>query len=420
MACLSLNRAVALATHPRFSHRATKLFTRGGSSFGSSAAELQPQHFIDSVNSEYEELHKAFETQFWGTKMALASENYSTSELTRTKADMEAFLADPQQLATSRELLSGNHELSTEQTTALKLFERTFSCYIMESETARSLRKKCTEIEGALESARNDLVLGAHLPVQDSNNGEETITTEFSELSSVGLRSRMRVDSDERVREACFEGLREIGNFALSNGFVELVKTRNAMAKTLGYLDYYDYKVRLDLHFLQHLVCHRFVFSFFCLPVLLLIMDCFWWRYVVSNRLGPLTIAEPPPLDCLVIVIVISPSPSSPQVTQAEGFGKDVLFGMLDTLERDTRPLMEAARSRLSFEKGQRALKPWNTAYLMAGETTAKLDPYFPFEKAVENWGRTFSALGIEYRGATMVLDLLDRKRKYANGFCHW
>ena len=48
------------------------------------------------------------------------------------------------------------------------------------------------------------------------------------------------------------------------------------------------------------------------------------------------------------------------------------------------------------------------------------LDPYFPFEKALENWGRSFSKLGIEYKGATMTLDLLDRKGKYSNGFCHW
>ena len=29
----------------------------------------------------------------------------------------------------------------------------------------------------------------------------------------------------------------------VANGFVELVKSRNRMAKALGYLDYYDYKV---------------------------------------------------------------------------------------------------------------------------------------------------------------------------------
>ena len=63
-------------------------------------------------------------------------------------------------------------------------------------------------------------------------------------MSSVGLRSRMRVDSDEASRRACWEGLRSIGDFVLGHGFVDLVKARNAMAKELGYQDFYDYKVR--------------------------------------------------------------------------------------------------------------------------------------------------------------------------------
>lgn len=49
-----------------------------------------------------------------------------------------------------------------------------------------------------------------------------------------------------------------------------------------------------------------------------------------------------------------------------------------------------------------------------------ELDPYFPFEGAVDAWARCFAALGIQYRGATMRLDLCDRPGKYSNGFCHW
>ena len=98
------------------------------------------------------------------------------------------------------------------------------------------------------------------------------------------------------------------------------------------------------------------------------------------------------------------------KVTQAEGFGKGALFEILDTLELGTRPLMVAARDRLAAEKGATALEPWNSAYMMAGSITAKLDPYFPFEKAIEQWGRSFAALGISYEGASMSLDLLDRK----------
>lgn len=38
------------------------------------------------------------------------------------------------------------------------------------------------------------------------------------------------------------------------------------------------------------------------------------------------------------------------------------------------------------------------------------LDPYFPFEEAVDVWARTFAALGIDYKSATMRLDLCDRE----------
>ena len=45
----------------------------------------------------------------------------------------------------------------------------------------------------------------------------------------------------------------------------------------------------------------------------------------------------------------------------------------------------------------------------MAGDVTRQLDPYFPFERSVERWGRSFSEMNISYRGARMELDLLDR-----------
>ena len=292
--------------------------------------------FINSVNTDYEALHKSFEEQFWGTKMALSDERYSVPELTRTKGEMEAFLADEQKLKTTREHLAKG-ELSEAEQKTLALFERTFQCYIMESAEAKELRATGTQIEGALEDARNKMRLGA------------TIDGSFAELSSVGLRSKMRVDPREEVRRACWDGMRTIGDFVLANGFVELVRARNQMAKALGYEDFYDYKV-----------------------------------------------------------------------TQAEGFGKSALFEILDSLEQGTRPLMVAARQQLEADKGASALEPWNTGFLMAGDVTKRLDPYFPFERSVEQWGRSFAALGITYKGASMSLDLLDRKGKYSNGFCHW
>jgi hypothetical protein len=186
---------------------------------------LAARTFINEVNTRYETLHRAFEEQFWGTKMALAADKYSVSELTRTKEEMEAFLADEAKLSRSRELLAQAEtaELSESEARTLKIFKRTFGCYIMESATARELRASATRAEGALEDARNKMQLGATMPGKG-----------FVEMSSVGLRNTMRVDPDEAVRKACWEGLRSIGDFVTSNGFVELVRTRNAMARALG------------------------------------------------------------------------------------------------------------------------------------------------------------------------------------------
>ena len=107
-------------------------------------------------------------------------------------------------------------------------------------------------------------------------------------------------------------------------------------------------------------------------------------------------------------------------VTNAEGFGKDKLFEILDGLEEGTRPLMQEARKELSKRHGEDALEPWNMSFKMAGSVIKQMDPYFPFGKAVENYARSYAAMKIDYKGATMNLDLLDRKNKYSNGFCHW
>ena len=89
--------------------------------------------FINSVNTDYELLHRSFEEQFWGTKMALSDGRYSVGELTRTKGEMEAFLADEQKLQTTRAHLAADESLSEGERKMLALFERTFQCYIMES-----------------------------------------------------------------------------------------------------------------------------------------------------------------------------------------------------------------------------------------------------------------------------------------------
>eukprot|EP00040_Diaphanoeca_grandis_P017576 m.91899 g.91899 ORF g.91899 m.91899 type:complete len:649 (+) comp26507_c0_seq1:137-2083(+) len=320
------------------------------------------EKFIAETNSGYAALHEAFEDQFWGTKMNLTGipltpesqtsepavkkakvdSIYSTELLTKTKQEMEDFLSDPVKLKTCRDhraALDGDASNDKHESIkkVLAIFERTFCCYIMESAEAKTLREQGMKLENELNSKRNQLKLGA------------TIDGVFVALSSVGLRNKLKTDNNEATRKACYEGLTSIGDFILANGFIEVVKKRNEMARALGFEDYYEYKV-----------------------------------------------------------------------TNAEGFGKKRLFAMLDTLEQSTRGLMTSSREQFAVKNGQDSLQPWNTNHAMSGDITAKLDPYFPFSKAVEMWGRSYHAMGIRYKQATMDLDLLDRSGKYSNGFCHW
>ncbi len=101
-----------------------------------------------------------------------------------------------------------------------------------------------------------------------------------------------------------------------------------------------------------------------------------------------------------------------------DGMSKKELFAIFDSIYEKTK---YAKKGIVELEKKMPGLrKPWNFGYMMAGDFTAEEDPYFQFEDALVRWGRSFSALGIDYMKGTMHLDLIDRKGKYNNGFCHW
>ncbi|MBI4815049.1 MAG: peptidase M3 [Deltaproteobacteria bacterium] len=102
-----------------------------------------------------------------------------------------------------------------------------------------------------------------------------------------------------------------------------------------------------------------------------------------------------------------------------EGIGPDELRGWLDDLESRTRDAARTLVHDVCKRHGERARLPWNFRYLTAGDAVRSLDPYMPFERAVERWGRSFSAMGVKFEGAEIVVDLVDRPGKYENGFCH-
>ncbi|WP_137939729.1 M3 family metallopeptidase [Chitinivorax sp. B] len=107
------------------------------------------------------------------------------------------------------------------------------------------------------------------------------------------------------------------------------------------------------------------------------------------------------------------------KVRKNEQMSPEQLFEILDDFEVQTRDANLRTLTNLARDKGEDALLPYNLRFHMFGDVTRQMDPYLPFSKAVERWVESFRRLGITYRDALMQLDLMERKGKYQNGFCH-
>lgn len=107
------------------------------------------------------------------------------------------------------------------------------------------------------------------------------------------------------------------------------------------------------------------------------------------------------------------------KVRKNEQMSPEQLFAILDDFIARTDARLQQSLEELKAAKGEAALLPHNLRYSVSGDVTRQLDPYVPFSRALRDWVESFRRLGIQYRGATLTLDLLTREGKYENGFCH-
>jgi hypothetical protein len=106
-----------------------------------------------------------------------------------------------------------------------------------------------------------------------------------------------------------------------------------------------------------------------------------------------------------------------------EDMSKKELFSIFEKIYQRTKyAFADVRKLEKEFEKkGKPDLrKPWNFNYMIAGNLSKEEDRYYPFENALSYWGRSVAALGIGFKGGSVKLDLLDRKGKHHNGFCHY
>ena len=107
------------------------------------------------------------------------------------------------------------------------------------------------------------------------------------------------------------------------------------------------------------------------------------------------------------------------KVQKTERMTTTALTRVLDDFVRRTDDANRRALAELRRQHGDGATAPWNVRFFASGDVIRRLDPYMPFGLALRRWIQSFRRLGIQFRGATMQLDLLERSGKHQNGFCH-
>jgi len=294
---------------------------------------------FDTLNTDYLTVHKTKEDLFWDTYMAVSSDD---AGFARAEESFKNFISDPARLATVRAALagldaSGSHDADASLRHGLSGWLALFESNIIDSDAARQVMADLIQLESDLFIKRRDLVL-QHI--------NEAGQLEDATLS--GMATNAATNPSEAARKSSTDAMLSLEHWVLDNGFLEIVKQRNAFARAQGYANYFDYKVQ-----------------------------------------------------------------KNEQMTSAQ------LFTILDDFEARTRQANTRALEALCQQHCADAVKPWNLRFFISGDVTRKLDPYLSFGKGLARWIESFRKLGISYRGATLQLDLLERKGKYQNGFCH-
>lgn len=298
-----------------------------------------PRQLFESLNHEYLTVHKTKEDLFWSTYMAFSDDH---AGFAKAEQAYKSFISDPARLASVREALATleqKPESAEKQRLqhGLKGWLALFECNIVDSDAARALMSELIDMESDLFAKRKDLAL--HHINEAGEREEATLSM---------LSTNLGTNPNEAARKSSHDALLGLEKWVLANGFLDIVRKRNAFARAQGFPDYFEYKVR-----------------------------------------------------------------KNEQMSSAE------LFAVLDDFEARTRSANERAMQDLTQTHGSDATKPWNLRFNISGDITRQFDPYLSFAKGLQRWVESFRRLGISYRGATLQLDLLERKGKYQNGFCH-
>jgi len=300
---------------------------------------MKPTDYLNHLNASYLAVHRNKEDFFWETYMGLSDDHAGS---TAAEAQWINYLSESSTIGDIEKQIKLAEAIPDPQEkqqtiTGLQGWLAMFRAHAMESDETKKQKQALIEFESTLFEKKQKHVMTY------TNEKGETCEGSLPVLSSV-----IRSSDDQATRQSAHTALIDLEQWLLENGFIELVKKRNAFARSLGHDNFFDYSV-----------------------------------------------------------------------LKTEHMSSETLFSILDDFEKQTAAINQASLDNLKQEKGEQALMPYNFAYSFAGDVMRELDQYVPFSQSLKRWVESFGRLNISYSGAELTLDLLDRKGKYPNGFCH-
>lgn len=185
---------------------------------------------LSDLNARYLAAHVAKEDAFWAQKMGHAA--YVEGTFEKAEIELRDLTSDDAWLPKIRAELD-RKDLESDDRVGLEGWKQFFEANVIERDDAKRLAQSIIVKEGALERSRGAMKLGYVDPKTSAR-----VDTDY-----LNLALQLRTNEDEAMRRAAHAGMKEIETHVLENGFLEILRARNALGRMLGYEDYYDYKV---------------------------------------------------------------------------------------------------------------------------------------------------------------------------------
>ncbi|MGN6830946.1 M3 family metallopeptidase [Paucibacter sp. M5-1] len=196
---------------------------------------MQAQEFFDALNRDYLQVHKTKEDLFWSTYMATSEDH---AGFAAAEARYKDFISDPARLAATRTHLAAvQAEPAGPARDALlhglQGWLALFEAHIVDKPEGQALMRELIVAEAALFAQKKELA-----PTHLNERGEREVAT----LSM--LATNMASNPSEAARRSSYEAYGEIERWVLGKGFLDLVRLRNRFARSLGFANYFELKLR--------------------------------------------------------------------------------------------------------------------------------------------------------------------------------